>query len=163
LLHGFDIVSEDSVFVQPRTLRASGLANFLHVTADSLHWVARARDVAAIRTSPVIRRRSGAKKFEVNLRHGAYRLAASPLKIVAVVFLSPQSAAGGALLKPLSKPALLASLADAQAYAANQPHWSLFERNAARIDAFVLRRGAHPGDSVEALSAILESTRSTES
>jgi hypothetical protein len=160
LLRGFDIVSEDSVFVQPRSLHATGLANFLHVTAESLRWVARARDVAAIRRSPIIRRRSGAKKFEVNLRRGAYGLAASPPKIVAVVFLSPQSAAGAALLTPLSKSALLAKLADAQAYAANQPHWSRFERKIAGIDAFVLRRGTHPRDSVEALTAILDSPRS---
>jgi hypothetical protein len=159
LLHGFDIVSEDSVFVQPRTLRATGIANFLHVTADSLHWVPRPRDVAAIHKSPVIRRRSGAKKFEVNLRHGTYHLAQSPLKIVAVVFLSPQRGAGGVLLKPLSKSALSAGLVDAQAYAANQPHWSLFERSLASIDAFVLRRGAHPRESVEALTAVLDSTR----
>jgi energy-coupling factor transporter ATP-binding protein EcfA2 len=160
LLHGLDIVSEDSVFVQPRSLRATGLANFLHVTAESLHWVARARDAAAIRKSPIIRRRSGARKFEVDLRRGAYGLAASPPKIVAVVFLSPQSAAVGALLKPLAKPALLANLADAQAYAANQPHWRLFEQKVAGIGAFLLRRGTHPRDSVEALSAILDSTRS---
>jgi hypothetical protein len=156
LLHGFDIVAEDSVFVQPHSLRATGLANFLHVTAESLHWVARARDVAAIRKSPIIRRRSGATKFEVDLRRGAYGLAASPPKIVAVVFLSPQSAAGGSLLEPLSRSDRLARLADAQAYAANQPHWNLFERKVAGIDAFVLRRGTHPRDSVEALSAILE-------
>jgi len=71
-----------------------------------------------------------------------------------------QSAAGAALLTPLSKSALLAKLADAQAYAANQPHWSRFERKIAGIDAFVLRRGTHPRDSVEALTAILDSPRS---
>jgi len=160
-LHGFDIISEDSVFVQPRTLRATGLGNFLHITANSLHWVARARDVAAIRRAPVIQRRSGAKKYEVNLRHGAFRLAASPLTIVAVVFLSSQRGARGRLLERLSKSDLSAHLVNAQAYAANQPHWSLFERSVARQGAFVLRRGAHPRDSVEALAAIVDSTQSS--
>jgi len=36
--------------------------------------------------------KSGVRKFEVDLRRGAFRLAASPLKITAVVFLSPESA-----------------------------------------------------------------------
>jgi hypothetical protein len=160
LLHGFDMVSEDSVFVEPRSMRATGLANFLHVTADSLHWVTRARDVAAIRTSPVIRRRSGVEKFEVNLRQGRYRLAASPPTVAAVVFLSPEAADGRALLTPLSRSDRLIQCADAQAYAAHLPTWPLFERSLAKIDAFVLRRGAHPRDSVEALAAILESPRS---
>jgi energy-coupling factor transporter ATP-binding protein EcfA2 len=161
LLHGFDMVSEDSVFVDPRTMRATGLANFLHVTAESLRWVMRARDVAAIRKSPVIRRRSGVKKFEVDLRRGPYRLAPSPPSVAAVVFLSPEAAVGGALLTPLSTSDRLAQCIDAQAYAASLPTWPLFERNLAKIDAFVLRRGAHPRDSVEALAAILESTRNS--
>lgn len=161
LLHGFDIISEDSVFVQPRTLKATGLSNFLHITANSLHWVTRARDVAAIRKAPVIQRRSGAKKFEVNLRHGSFRLAASPVSIVAVVFLSPQRGVRGQLLEALSKSDLSARLAHAQAYAANQPHWTLFARAAARRGAFVLRRGVHPRDSVEALAAIVDSTQSS--
>ncbi|HEY3852552.1 MAG TPA: hypothetical protein VGL87_16390 [Steroidobacteraceae bacterium] len=160
LLHGFDMVSEDSVFVHPRSMRATGLANFLHVTADSLHWVTRARDVAAIRKSPVIRRRSGVRKFEVDLRRGTYRLAASPPTIAAVVFLSSEAAEGRALLTPLSKSDRLTQCAEAQAYAAHLPTWPLFERGLARVDAFVLRRGTHPRDSVEALAAILESPRS---
>jgi energy-coupling factor transporter ATP-binding protein EcfA2 len=161
LLQGFDIIAEDSVFVQPRTLKATGLANFLHITEDSLHWVARARDIAAIRKAPVIQRRSGAKKYEVNLRHGSFRLAASPVTIVAVVFLSAQRGVRGGLLEALSKSDLSDRLSDAQAYAANQPHWSLFERAVARRGAFVLRRGAHPRDSVEALAAIVDSTQSS--
>jgi hypothetical protein len=159
LLQGFEMVSEDSVFVDPRTLRATGLANFLHVTAESLHWVARARDVAAIRASPVIRRRSGVKKFEVNLRRRRYRLAPSPPEIVAVIFLSSEAADGRALLTPSSGSDRLARCVDEQAYAANLPTWPLFARALAKIDAFVLRRGAHPRDSVEALDALLQPIR----
>jgi hypothetical protein len=161
LLRGFDIISEDSVFVQPRTLQATGIANFLHITDDSLRWVARARDIAAIRKAPVIQRRSGAKKYEVNLRHGSFHLAASSVATVAVVFLSLQRGVPGRLLEPLGKSDLLSRLSQAQAYAANQPHWGLFERAAAHRRAFVLRRGAHPRDSVEALAAIVDSTRSS--
>jgi len=54
LLEGFDMLSEDSVFVAPETMLATGVANFLHVRSDSLRWVARTRDAVAIRKSPVI-------------------------------------------------------------------------------------------------------------
>ena len=155
LLQGLDFLSEDSVFVEPDTLRAMGIANFLHVRADSLRWIERASDAAPIRNSPVIRRRSGVKKFELDLRHGGYRLAASPLRIGAVVFLSAQECHDGPLLRPLSKSTLLARLADAQAYAAGQPGWATFAGRLSNLGGFELRRGRHPLEGVEALRSIL--------
>jgi hypothetical protein len=155
LLQGLDFLSEDAVFVAPDSLLATGIANFLHIPANSLRWTGRAA-AAAIRGSPVIRRRSGVKKFELDLRRGIYRLAASPLQIGAVVFLSPKSAGTGPLLRPLPKSVLLAKLAKAQAYAANQPEWPLFKRRVGRVDAFELRRGLHPSEAVEALRTLLE-------
>jgi hypothetical protein len=155
LLQGLDFLSEDAVFVAPDSLRATGVANFLHVPANSLGWLAR-ETATAIRRSPVIRRRSGVKKFELDLRRGGYRLAASPLTIGAVVFLSPKSAGTGPLLKPLSKSKLLTNLLKAQAYAANQPEWPIFKKRVCRLDAFELRRGLHPIEAVEALRALLD-------
>jgi hypothetical protein len=136
---------------------ATGVANFLHVRSDTLRWLGRTRDAAAIRKSPVIRRRSGVRKFEVDLRRSAYRLAASPLKIAAVVFLSPQSAGDRPLLKPLSKSDLLAKLTTAQAYAANQPKWAGFCKKVSGLGAFELLRGSHPLGAVDALEALLGS------
>jgi hypothetical protein len=155
LLRGFDILSEDSVFVEPNKMIATGVANFIHVRSESLRWLERARDAEPIRRSPVIRRRSGVRKFEVDLRRGAYKLAASPLKIAAVVFLSPESAGGHPPLRRLSKSSLLAKLADAQAYAVNQPEWSRFSKNLLRIGAFELRRGRHPAETADILSTLL--------
>jgi hypothetical protein len=157
LLRGFDMLSEDSVFVAPDTMLGTGVANFLHVRSDALRWLGKTRDAAAIRKSPVIRRRSGVRKFEVDLRRGAYRLAASPLKITAVVFLSPQSAGDRPLLKPLSKSDLLGRLTTAQAYAANQPKWAAFCKSVSGLDAFELRRGSHPLEAVDTLEALLGS------
>jgi energy-coupling factor transporter ATP-binding protein EcfA2 len=155
LLQGFDFLSEDSVFVTPDTMLATGIANFLHVRSDSLRWLERARDVAAIRKSPVIRRRSGVRKFEVDLRQRDYRLAPSPLKIAAVVFLSAQNAGTRPLLKPLPTSGLLARLAANQGYAANQPEWSTFSKSVSKLGAFELRRGRHPLEAVEALDSLL--------
>jgi len=157
LLQSFDMLSEDSVFVASDTMLATGVANFLHVRSDALRWLGKTRDAAAIRKSPVIQRRSGVRKFEVDLRRGAYRLAASPLKITAVVFLSPQSAGDRSLLKPLSKSDLVAKLTAAQVYAANQPKWAAFRKGVLGLGAFELRRGSHPLEAVDALEALLGS------
>jgi hypothetical protein len=159
LLNGFDFLSEDSVFVEPRTMLATGVANFLHVLPDSLRWIRRSSEAAMIRKSPVIQRRSGVKKFEVDLRKAGFRLAKSPLKIVAVVFLSPQSAGARPLLKALPKSLVLAKLAGSQAYAASQPPWRIFSRSVSRLDAFELRRGSNPLEAVESLRTLLADKR----
>ena len=155
LLNGLDFLSEDSVFVAPDTMLATGVANFLHVRADSLSWLGRSREAASIRKSPVIRRRSGVSKFEVDLRRARFQLAKSPLRIVGIVFLSPQNAGTRPLLKPLSKPDLRANLALEQAYGASQPQWRTFNRNISRLAAFELRRGRHPLEAVHALRSLL--------
>jgi hypothetical protein len=155
LLDRLEFLSEDSVFVAPQTMLATGVANFLHVRADSLRWLGQSHEAAAIRKSPVIQRRSGVKKFEMNLRSQGFRLAKSPLKIVAVVFLSPQRAGSHPLLKPLPKSELRSKLATTQAYGASRPQWRAFSGNLSRLDAFELRRGRHPLDAVEALRSLL--------
>lgn len=155
LLNGFDFLSEDSVFVAPDSMRATGIANFLHARADSLHWVGRTAEASAIRASPVIRRRSGARKYEIDLRRKPFNLSKRPLEIVSIVFLSSRSAGGRRLLIPLSSAELRRKLAHMQAYAASQPGWRTFSRNAARLETFELRRGRHPMDAVEALRAVL--------
>jgi hypothetical protein len=155
LLHGFDFVSEDSTFVAPGSMLATGVANFVHVRSDSLRWIKRSAHVAAIRRSPVISRRSGVRKFEVDLRRGGFRLAPTPLEVSAVIFLCAQSAAGRALLTPLAKKDILQRLAVAQPYAASQPGWAEFCRKVTRLGAFELRRGRHPLEAVTALGDLL--------
>jgi hypothetical protein len=157
LIEGLGILAEDSVFVTPDTLLATGVSNFLHVRADSLRWIAQRRRVAEIRKSPVIRRRTGVRKYEIDLRKGEYPLVKGPLKIGAIVFLSARPAAGGPLLKQLRQKEALPMLVHEQAYAANQPQWTLFTRTAKRVPFFELRRGQHPGESVAALRGLIES------
>jgi energy-coupling factor transporter ATP-binding protein EcfA2 len=157
LLRGMEFVAEDGVFVTADSLLATGAANFLHVRSDSLGWLDGTREAALIRNSPVITRRSGVEKFEVDLRRPRWALSASPPKIGAVVFLSSQSAGGGPLLRRMAPAELLAKLKSNQAYAAQQPQWRTFARNVARGEAFVLRRGRHPDDAVDALEGWLGS------
>jgi hypothetical protein len=152
---GLEFLSEDAVFIAPRSLRATGVANYLHIRRDSLASLARSPEAAMIRASPVITRRSGVDKFEVDLRRQDFQLARSPLKIVATVFLSARNAAPQRRLMPLAAPQLQARLCASQAYAASQPQWSPFLRRICQVPAFELRRGRHPADSVDALRALL--------
>ena len=130
LLQGFDFLSEDSVFVTPDTMLATGVPNFLHVRSDSLRWLGRARDAASIRNSPVIRRRSGIRKFEVDVRQrGTIASRPSPLKIVAIVFLSSQSPGGRPLLEPLPKHRMLAKYGGGTSLRnESQTRWNTFSK-----------------------------------
>ena len=155
LLQGLEFLAEDSVLVRPEGLLATGVANFLHVRADSLRFLTDAGSAALIRKSCVIRRRSGVEKFEIDLRRPQYRLAPAPLRIRAVVFVSPRSAGNRPLLAPLRKAALTEQLAASQQYAANQPGWSSFRRQVSGLPGFELRRGRHPLEAAQALIELL--------
>jgi energy-coupling factor transporter ATP-binding protein EcfA2 len=164
LMRGMELLAEDGVFVKPDTLRAIGLGSFLHLRADSLRFLPDAAARASIRKAPVIRRRSGVEKFELDVRRTRYDIAAAPVKITAVVFLSKESAvrsgAGVApLLVPLGKSELLSRLRMSQPYAANQPGWSVFSKQVSGLRSFELRRGRHPLEAVDALQSLLGSSR----
>jgi hypothetical protein len=166
LLEGFDFLAEDSVFVAPDSMRATGTANFLHVRADSLSWL-EPEERSLIRKSPTILRRSNVKKFEVDLRRKEFKLAKSPLKIIGVAFLSPRSAGTGPLLRRLSTADAVARLKREQAYGAGLPQWRGFSRTLLRLGGFEVLRGAHPGTTAEVLRTLLrqgitESRRSPE-
>jgi hypothetical protein len=156
LIDGMSILSEDSVFMTPDTLLATGVSNFLHVRTDSLHWIAPGRIAATIRRSPIIRRRTGVRKYEIDLRRSDHALASRPLKICAVVFLSARPAAGRALLKRLAPARALPMLVQEQQYAANRPPWPSFARNVMRLPFFELRRGQHPSESAAVLRGLME-------
>jgi hypothetical protein len=154
LLEGFDFLSEDSVFVAPDSMRATSTANFLHVRADSLKWLEPAKR-ALIRKSPTIERRSGIKKYEVDLRRKEFKLANRPLKIIGVAFLSSRSGGSGPLLRRLSTADTLARLKREQGYGAGLPQWRGFSRTLLQLGGFEILRGAHPAAGVEALRTLL--------
>ena len=155
LLDGLEVVAEDSVLVQPHGLRATGVANFLHLRPEALRFLDDARRAALLRSAAVIRRRSGVKKLEIDLRRLQYRLAAAPPRISALVFLSSRPADRGALVTPLRRSPALRRLAALQRYASRQPGWSAFRGQLARLPAYELRRAAHPREAVQALRALL--------
>ncbi|WP_439653815.1 MULTISPECIES: serine kinase [unclassified Rhodanobacter] len=156
LLHGLDFLAEDAVFVQPESLLATGVANYLHVQADALRHVddRTARDW--LERSPRIRRRSGVEKFEADLRQSPGQLAATPLALAGAVFVSAEAADDAdALLSPLRTGDVAARLRTDQPYASTQPGWDRFEQQLIRRGVHELRRGRHPRDAVAALHALL--------
>jgi hypothetical protein len=157
-LAGLDLVSEDSLFVTPDTLRATGIANFLHARRESLRFVS-AREAARLRRSPVIRRRSGVEKLEIDLRDTGFRLAPRPVALVGAVELSARSAEGRPLLTPIGAGGLLERLRISQPYAAGLPGWKQFSQHVRSLPGFELRRGRHPDETVEALQRLLERDR----
>lgn len=154
-LSGLELLSEDAVFLEPRTLRATGCANFLHLRTDGVDTVSDRKLRAAIMHSPVIQRRSGMSKFEFDLRASQIRLAARAPRLAAVVALSPRHAKGGRLLEPLPPAQALAWLRREQPYASAQPTWREFCRRIADVPAYRLLRGKHPEDAADALGGLL--------
>jgi hypothetical protein len=157
MLDGLDFLAEDAVFVAPKTLLATGIANYLHLRGDSLHFVSEASVAAQIRKSPVIRRRSGIEKYEMDLRRTSYPIARTPVTIANVVFLSKKPATGDRVLKPLVRRKLVARLAASQPYAAHLPSWRAFAKSLSRVTGFELGRPRHPGEGASALRRLLDS------
>jgi hypothetical protein len=156
LLGGLDFVAEDAVFVQPTTMLATGVANYLHVQADALRFVSAASTRRWIAHAPVITRRSGVRKFEPDLRRGPGRLASTPLEIVGAVFVGTAHARHPRdMLQPVSRLETAARLAIDQPYAATQPGWPRFLQRLLTLGVHELRRGDHPTASVDALRALL--------
>ncbi len=153
---GLELVSEDAVFVEPRSLRVAGCANFLHVRTDSLAAVRDARLRNSVKRAPVIRRRSGVHKFELDIRRAGVRTASRAPTLAAIVVLSRARARGKSLLEPLSRAALIAHLRVSQPYARAQDSWQALMRSAALLPAYRLLRGQTPEDSAAALRELLE-------
>jgi hypothetical protein len=153
-LAGLDLVSEDSLFVTPDTLRATGVANFLHIRRESLRFLP-AREAARLRRSAVIRRRSGVEKLEIDLRQPRFSLAPRPVELAGVVELCPRNAAAAASATALGARQLLARLRDTQPYAAGLRGWQVFSRAIRRLPAYELSRSRHPNETVEVLRQLL--------
>ena len=157
LLRGMDFLSEDAVFVHPASGKVTGVANYLHVQADALRFVDDVRLREWIEHSPVIRRRSGVEKYEVDLRYGHGQLAPEPLELACAVFATPRLADDpGALVQAIPDHEIEDRLRAEQPYAASQPGWDAFVSAIRRRGAYELRRGRHPGDSVDALMRLLD-------
>jgi len=155
LTNGMQLLSEDSAFVAPKSLRVTGVPNYLHLAPAALEFLTPGSLRASIERSPVIQRRSGATKFELDLRGVPGGVARAPLHLVATVCLSRQAAARGAALEPLERRAFVGRLRDEQPYAMGRENWTGFERRVAALPAFELKRTPHPDIAVRQLKELV--------
>ena len=156
LLHGLDFLAEDAVFVQPHSLLATGVPNFLHLRPDALRLLVDGAARRWLQRSPRICRRSGVEKIEADLRQGVGKLAGRALDLIGAVMVTSEPADGG-LLSPVDADAAVNWLATNQPYAAAQPGWQDFVPALVRRGVYRLRRGRDPQASVEALRRLLGS------
>ena len=156
LTGGMQLLSEDSSFVALDGLRVTGVPNYLHVQPSALEFLDRGPLLRQIRGSPMIRRRSGARKYEVDLRKlRRGNIPAAPLRLVATVFLSKQASRRRPALAELDGESLLSRLRREQPYAAGLPTWREFERCIVGIPAYELRRTEHPDAAIRQLQALV--------
>lgn len=150
---GLEFLAEDSVFVDARTLRATGLSAFVHPREDALPSIGYGLRTM-VRRSPRILRRSGASKHEVDLRGGRARLARRPPRIVSTVVLSAERPARSRPVVRLNPRQLRRVLRDEQPYGVAQPSWGEFERGLLRAGGYRLAR-LPPEEAVHWLRCIL--------
>jgi hypothetical protein len=157
LTGGMQLLSEDSAFVSPRSLLVTGVPNYLHLTRDSLGFLGPGTLRRAIERSPVIARRSGARKFEVDLRKLRAETARKPLRLVASVFLSRRVSGRTRALKLLGSEACVSRLRSEQPYAMRTcSRWAVFEHRVAKLPSYELRRTEHPDVAVPLLARLCE-------
>ncbi len=158
-LQGLELLAEDSVFVHPAERRATGVAAFVHVRPSGVRLVRSARVRARIERAPMIRRRSGALKRELDIRHGLASLAPRPFEIVAMLVLSPGRSKAASQLRCITPDAHARLLRRLQPYAARHQDWPELEGHLARVGAYRLLRGPKIEDSVRAACALLPPPR----
>jgi hypothetical protein len=156
LEQGLALLAEDGIFVHAKSLRATGCGNYLHLGAESLRFVRDPRLRAQFRAAPLIRRRSGARKRELDARASGLKLARSAPRLAALVLLSRRKSGSQELLRPLSMKAARASLRRLQPYAAGQRGWAEFCSRVARLPAYRLMRGPTPEHGAVAVRSLLE-------
>jgi hypothetical protein len=152
---GLALVSEDSLFVEPRRLRAVALPNYLYVRADSPSRLAPDGLVRHLARANLIQRRSGVRKRALDLRHAGLAVAGGAPRIVAMILLSARTAQTRRLLIRQPAGRGLARLRAMQSYAAARPEWPSFARQMAQLPCFELRRGAHPAEAISVLKELL--------
>ncbi|MBV8503160.1 MAG: hypothetical protein JO006_15770 [Paucibacter sp.] len=156
LLDGLDFLCEDACFLAPESGLLTGIANFVHLRRDALRFFD-AATAAKLAAAPTIRRRSGVEKFEFDPR-AAPRLgplAAAPLKLAGLVFLSAQPA-GEAPMRRVPADEAGARFTQSQPYAAGQPVWAAVQPLLQGLAAWELRRSTHPQETARCLRALLE-------
>lgn len=156
LASGMQLLSEDSAFVAPTSLHVTGVANYLHLTRDAVGFLPAGALRRTIERSPVIERRSGARKLEVDVRALRAKAPRKPFRLVATVFLSRRAAGRARSLHAVDRHSCIVRLRREQPYAVGRyAGWAAFERRITELPSYELRRTKHPDIAVGQLRALL--------
>jgi energy-coupling factor transporter ATP-binding protein EcfA2 len=159
-LHGLtgemQYLSEDSAFVSPASLNIAGIPNYLYLQRETLEFLQPGKLRQLITASPQIYRRSGVKKYQVNLRETPAKIARAPLQLAATVMLSRRKVTVQPGLKPLPRKNFISRLRREQPYAMSMSNWQEFEDSIVKLPAYELRRTAHPDIAIRELQALLK-------
>jgi hypothetical protein len=160
LSSGIQILSEDSAFVHASSMLVTGTSNYLHIQKGALEFLEQDSLKRKLLQFPLIRRRSGLSKIEIDLRTLKGSTVRAPLRVAAAVFLSRRASTPKSALRPLGQQELLGRLRREQPYAMNLPNWRTFERRLASIPAFELRRTKRVDSGILELQELLKRTTS---
>jgi energy-coupling factor transporter ATP-binding protein EcfA2 len=159
MLAGLQLLSEDAVFIEPASLAMTAVPTFLHLQPESLRFLGAKRAAGNAAKSPLITRRSGIAKLEIDLRQPPWRISPKAVQLVATVFLSKKTAAGEPHPTRLKRTTAMKQLNHTQAFARTSPNWLQLSRKVAALPAFELCRGQHPGHSAAALTQLFKALR----
>jgi energy-coupling factor transporter ATP-binding protein EcfA2 len=155
LAGAMQFLSEDSAFVSSSSLKVAGVPNYLYLQRETFKFLEAGQLRRQIQTSPMIRRRSGVKKYQVNLREIPGNIARAPLQLAATVMLSRRKVTVQPALKELSRKLFVSRLRREQPYAMSNSNWMEFEDSIAKLPAYELRRTVHPDIAVRELQGLL--------
>ncbi len=155
--NGLQFLSEDASFVSPESLLITGASSFLHVQIDALEFLEPGALHQQIEASPLVQRRNGTRKLEVDVRRTKAKIAPSPLKLTSTVILSARPAGSQPKLRRLEKDRFVELLRREQPYARSREAWTVFESCIAALPSYELRRTSHPKDAIELLCGLLRS------
>jgi hypothetical protein len=159
MLAGLELLSEDAVFMEPASLLMSAVPTFLHLQPESLRFLGDSQAARAAAKSPLITRRSGVSKHEIDLRSPPWRISPKTVRLVATVFLSKWRTSGDPQPTALASTTAMRKLDQSQPFGRSNAGWLNLRRKLAALPAYELCRGQHPDQSAAALVQLLKTQR----
>ena len=155
LEHDLSVLSEDSTFVDPMAHKLFGVPNFLHVKRETLALLEPGSLRGLVEQSRLIYRRSGATKFEMDLRRLGQGNLENSVGFAATIFLTQKTAGSGSALEKIDRADMLTRMIEEQPYAVGLPGWDDFCETLVDRPAYELRRTNPPAAAIRELRALL--------
>ena len=155
MLAGLELLSEDAVFIEPASLLMSAVPTFLHLQPESLRFLGDSHAARSAAKSPLITRRSGVSKHEIDLRSPPWRISPKAVQLVATIFLSKRRTSGDPQPMALASATAMRKLDQSQTFGRSNAGWLNLRRKAAALPTYELCRGEHPALAAGALHTLL--------